>query len=500
MLKIKGIKRILAGFLISSVFLLNVTSVYAAVPNVKDNSKMGLYLYEDSTDSELFSHNGNKKMYPASTTKIMTAAITLEYVKDLNKTVKTGSELNWLPAGSSTAGLYKNEVLSYKDLLYGLMLPSGNDAAIVLACNVGNIINGEKTDKKSAYNIFVKEMNKKAKKIGMKNTHFNNPHGFHDKNHYSTPRDMTLLAAYADNFDYYNRVVSSTYYETITNKTTHKWSGHNALILESSKYFYKLAKGDKTGYTNPAGNCVVVSSKNDEGIKYYAAVLNASSSKDQFGYAKTLLKYGNEETHKLRIEEKGDTLFKYTVKNLALGERGEVKVKVNSDIEVYANKGYTEDNFTISFTPNDKYIKKTATEDMELVNSISENDKIGNINVYLNNKLFKTVPAYSKSDVDMKSAFDIFITNALIFIVLLCLVVMALILSSKYRTKKRIEQRRKARRRRLQNEIRYYGSASVRPRPSYNSDGRKIKVVKKKKPSNRRVVRKKVYKRGKRRR
>ncbi len=497
----KRLKRVIFSFLLTFILVFNINSnINAAAPTVKDGSSLGLYLYEDSTQSELYNYNGNKKMYPASTTKIMTAAITLEYIKDLDEKVTVGSELNWLPAGSSVSDLVQGETISYEALLYGLMIPSGNDAAIVLACNVGNVINGEKTSKKEAYDIFVNEMNKKAKEIGMNDTHFSNPHGFHDDNHYTTPHDMVLLAAYADNYDFYNRVVNSTYYETTTNKTTHRWSGHNYIIVKSSDYFYSLAKGDKTGYTSEAGRCVVVSSENSQGVKFYAAVLHASSTKEQFTYAKHNLKYANTETKKLLIEEKDETLYKYTVKNLALGETGELKVKVNDDINVYTNKNSTEDNFRIEFSPNEKYLKKTSGEDLELVNSIHEDDNIGNIDVYYNNKLFKSVPAFSKSDVNMRSAFDIFITNALIFISLACLIIMALVISSKYRTKKRLEKRKKAKRRRFQNEIRAYGSESVRPRPSYSEDGKRIKIVKKNKPQKRRPLTKRVYKKGKRRR
>ncbi|MGN8913589.1 serine hydrolase [Anaerofustis butyriciformans] len=497
----RRLKRVVLSFLMTFILIFNINSnINAAAPTVKEGSSLGLYLYEDSTQSELYNYNGNKKMYPASTTKIMTAAITLDYVKNLDEEVTVGSELDWLPAGSSVSDLIKGEFLSYEDLLYGLMIPSGNDAAIVLACNVGNIINGEKTSKEKAYDIFVDAMNKKAKELGMNDTHFANPHGFHDSNHYSTPHDMVLIAAYADNYDFYNRVVNSTYYETTTNKTTHKWSGHNYIIVKSSDYFYNLAKGDKTGYTSEAGRCVIVSSENSQGVKYYAAVLHASSTKEQFTYAKNLLKYGNTETKKLLIEEKEKTLYKYTVQNLALGETGELKVKVNDDIYVYTNKNSTEENFRIEFSPNEDYLKKTAGEELELVNSIHEDDNIGDIKVYYNNKLFKSVPAFSKSDVNMRSTFDIFITNALIFIALACLIVMALVISSKHRTKKRLEKRKKTRRRRLQNEIKAYGSQSVRPRPAYNSEGKKIKIVKKNKPQKRRPITKKVYKKGKRRR
>ncbi|MGO5358756.1 serine hydrolase [Anaerofustis sp. LCP19S3_F7] len=497
----RRLKRVVLSFLMTFILIFNINSnINAAAPTVKEGSSLGLYLYEDSTQSELYNYNGNKKMYPASTTKIMTAAITLDYVKNLDEEVTVGSELDWLPAGSSVSDLIKGEFLSYEDLLYGLMIPSGNDAAIVLACNVGNIINGEKTSKEKAYDIFVDAMNKKAKELGMNDTHFANPHGFHDSNHYSTPHDMVLIAAYADNYDFYNRVVNSTYYETTTNKTTHKWSGHNYIIVKSSDYFYNLAKGDKTGYTSEAGRCVIVSSENSQGVKYYAAVLHASSTKEQFTYAKNLLKYGNTETKKLLIEEKEKTLYKYTVQNLALGETGELKVKVNDDIYVYTNKNSTEENFRIEFSPNEDYLKKTAGEELGLVNSIHEDDNIGDIKVYYNNKLFKSVPAFSKSDVNMRSTFDIFITNALIFIALACLIVMALVISSKHRTKKRLEKRKKTRRRRLQNEIKAYGSQSVRPRPAYNSEGKKIKIVKKNKPQKRRPITKKVYKKGKRRR
>ncbi len=137
------LKRVLLSFLMTFILIFNIDSnINAAAPTVKEGSSLGLYLYEDSTQSELYNYNGNKKMYPASTTKIITAAVTLDYVKNLDEEVTVGSELDWLPVGSSVADLIKGEVLSYEDLLYGLMLPSGNDASIVLACNVGNIING----------------------------------------------------------------------------------------------------------------------------------------------------------------------------------------------------------------------------------------------------------------------------------------------------------------------------------------------------------------------
>jgi len=480
------LKRTLWGFLIVFILLFNITSdIYAAKPTVNSNSKMGLYLYQGSTESELFSHNGNKKMYPASTTKIMTSVITLENIDNLNKKVTTGSEVSDIPSDSSTAGVYENEVLSYKDLLYGLMFPSGNDAAMALARNVGKVISGrDNIGKKEAINVFIRAMNKKAKAIGMTRTHFNNPHGYEDKNHYTTPHDMALLAAYADKVDYYNRIVGSTYYETTTNKTTHRWSNHNATVLPYSKYFYKPAIGGKTGFFENAGKCVVNSAENSEGVKYFAVVFNADSSSDQFGYMKKLLRYGINDTHKLHIKDKGDTLYKYTVRNLSLGEQGELKVKVNQDILVYADKRYTEENFSISFEPSKKYLKKTNTEDYELVNSISENDKIGKINVYLNNKLFKKVDAFSKNNVNMRSKIDIIITNALILISLICIIVMALIISSRYRTKKRIEHRRNLKRNRLKQEIKSYGSMVPRKRPSYNERGRKIKVVKKKTPIN----------------
>lgn len=181
------IKNKIAAVLLSLFLIFNFSDVvYANAPNFDESRNIGIAVVEKETKSLLYGVNENKKLYPASTTKVMTALLTLENVKNLENTLKVSKELSMTPAYSSLAYLKKNEKISYNDLLYALMLPSGNDAAIVLAVNVGRVIADDPTlSYKDSYKVFINEMNKKCKELNLNHTHFVNPHGFHDKNHYT---------------------------------------------------------------------------------------------------------------------------------------------------------------------------------------------------------------------------------------------------------------------------------------------------------------------------
>lgn len=200
---------------------------------------------EEDTKRVLVSKNMNKKMLIASTTKIMTAVIAIESGK-LDKTVKVTDKV--LEAYGSAIYLSIGEKMKLEDMVYGLMMQSGNDAALMIAEYLG----GE--DK------FVKKMNEKAKEIGMKNTTFSNPHGLDEKTkNYSTAYDMALLMRYANADPTFRKITGCKKHTVKTNEKTYVWSNKNKLL-----YSYEYTTGGKTGFTKKAHRTLVTSASKDD--------------------------------------------------------------------------------------------------------------------------------------------------------------------------------------------------------------------------------------------
>lgn len=202
-------------------------------------------LMEEDTKRVLVSKNMSKKMLIASTTKIMTAVIAIESGK-LDKTVKVTDKV--LEAYGSAIYLSIGEKMKLEDMVYGLMMQSGNDAALMIAEYLG----GE--DK------FVKKMNEKAKEIGMKNTTFSNPHGLDEKTkNYSTAYDMALLMRYANADPTFRKITGCKKHTVKTNEKTYVWSNKNKLL-----YSYEYTTGGKTGFTKKAHRTLVTSASKDD--------------------------------------------------------------------------------------------------------------------------------------------------------------------------------------------------------------------------------------------
>ncbi len=229
-----------------------------------------VYLENLNAGAVVYEKNSNKRSYPASTTKIMTFIITAENVSDLENTSVTIKQdiISGLDLESTVMGLSSHigEKVSVKDLLYGLMLPSGNDAALVLADYVGGGISG-----------FVEKMNAKAAELGCKNTHFANPHGLYDTNHYSTAHDMALIAKHAMKIKGFMDICNTVYYTPDGFKTLHNTNYMLDSEAEGGQYYYQYTKGIKTGYLDEAGKCLVTSSDKN-GDKYLCVCLGAAFS------------------------------------------------------------------------------------------------------------------------------------------------------------------------------------------------------------------------------
>ena len=227
--------------LFSFLFFIGISNIYASTSSASE-----YVLMDQNTGRVLEGKNYNKPMLIASITKIMTCVIAIESGK-LDKTVVVDDII----LKSYGSGIYveMGEELTLNDLLYGLMLRSGNDAALVIAKYVGGSVDN-----------FVNMMNKKAKDIGMNNTTFVNPSGLDnsDSGNYSTAYDMALLTRYAMKYDEYKKIVSTKSYTLKTNKKTYVWKNKNKLLKED------YITGGKTGYTEKAKRTLVsTGSKNN---------------------------------------------------------------------------------------------------------------------------------------------------------------------------------------------------------------------------------------------
>lgn len=206
----------------------------------------------------LYENNSNEKSLIASTTKIMTALLAIESNK-LEEIVKVGDEV--LTMYGSNIYIEKTEEILLLDLVYGLILRSGNDASVSIAKHVSGSIDN-----------FVSDMNKKAKEIGMNNTIFNNPHGLDEKTkNYSTAYDLCLLYSYAYKYPIFRSIVGTKYYNTTSSLKAYSWKNRNDLLFN-----YDKATGGKTGYTPVAGRILVSSASNND-INLCVATIDRNS-------------------------------------------------------------------------------------------------------------------------------------------------------------------------------------------------------------------------------
>ena len=252
----------------------------------------GVVLYEVNSDTMLYAKNPDEKLYPASLTKAVTCLIVLENGKLDDMVTVTASALEGLDPEGSSANLDEGEEISVRDLLYCLMVESANDAGAVLAEYIAG------TEER-----FVEMMNRKAQDVGCTGTHFANPHGLHDDQHYTTARDMAkLFAAALKNEDF--RTISGTSHYTVP-ETNHSYARevyttNYMLGREIMDTFYdsRVLCG-KTGFTSAAGRCLMVAAEDEEqDFQLISVVLGAEEEVAEDGY--TVLRYGSfEETGKL---------------------------------------------------------------------------------------------------------------------------------------------------------------------------------------------------------
>lgn len=335
--------RLLSISLIFIILIIFLVPTQVIAESEKLANSKAYCVIDEKTNKILFSSNENKKMEMASTTKIMTAILAIENL-DLEKEVKITKDMTNIEG--SSIYLKEGQILKIKDLVYGLMLRSGNDSAIALAkLTSGSVEN------------FVKLMNNKVKSLNLLNTSFDNPHGLHSENHYTTAYDLARIASYAMKNEVFKEICCTKKYNLEGAVNDQKVFFNKNKLLST----FDGANGIKTGYTKDAGKCLVSSAERD-GTQLICVVLD---SYNIWVDSMNLLDRAFEQFKSVKIIEKGSIIF----------SKGENSFYVKNDSYLTLDKNKPLDlNYKFVFINKKSF-------------PIEANKEVGKIEIYNANKL-----------------------------------------------------------------------------------------------------------------
>lgn len=339
-------------------FVPNFRSIDAV--QATNSSAKGLCVIEKTSGRIIYSKNEDMKLPMASTTKIVTAITVIENCQNLDEII----EVNHSCVGVEGTSIYlrTGETMSIRDLLYGLMLRSGNDSAVALACHVGGNVNG-----------FAEMMNKIARKVGANNSNFTNPHGLHDDNHYTTAHDLALITAYALNNDTFKEIVSTkSHVIPQTNMSEKRYLTNKNKLLNT----LEGCCGVKTGFTKKAGRCLV-SACERENVTYVCVVLNCGPM----------------------FEESASMLH-------SCFQNYEYKQIIDKNKEIYNEYSIDDKNGRLYlYADEDFYYPIKADDELKLeysvkLNNAQRGDNVGEIKIFVNKHLKKTVKLFTMNKID----------------------------------------------------------------------------------------------------
>ena len=331
-----SLNKIVLGFVLLGIFC---TTANAQVADISVSAHSAA-LYIPELNEFLYLKNADEAMPMASTTKIMTALIVLENTEP--------DDIICIPdeavgVEGSSAYLKGGEELTVSELLYALLLQSANDVAVSLALHVGGSIDG-----------FAEMMNRRAESLGLKNTHFKNPHGLDDKEHYTTARELAIITAEAMKRDDFCNIVSTERKSFITEDRSRTYINHNKLLR-----MYDGCIGVKTGFTKKSGRCLVSAAERD-GLSFISVTLNAPS--DWADHDK-MLDLGFSRLEKIQLCDSED--FSYTLPVID-GEKESVKVG-------------NRDAASIILARENRYVEEFVKLNRYVVAPINEGDILGEV-------------------------------------------------------------------------------------------------------------------------
>lgn len=418
----KFLSLLIAFITLFSTFLNSANTSYANSdqPSIPAESAI---LMDYETGTVLYDKNGNEKVYPASTTKAWTAYLVLKYKPNLSEKITITKDPT---TEGSSMYLKVGECFTARELLEALLIHSSNDVAVVLAEYVSGSVEE-----------FVKLMNEEAKSIGAKNTHFNNPHGLPDENHYTTAYDMALMARECMSNSIFREIVkmkSVSFPATEVYPFERYFVNTNKFLTSNEKINYRgkdidikydIVDGIKTGYTDDAGRCLLSSAvKND--MRLISAVFK-SNGNDLYLSSRTILDYGFENYNKSTIITKEE-------------HSGNERVLFTKQKELIYEPEFSYKVLLKNGTPSSTYSVKTKLDKIKL--PVKKGDKVGTLEVYNGKELETTIDLVATNN--LNSIFGPIVENKLIHTILkICIValvsifIVLLIIRNKNKKKRR---------------------------------------------------------------
>lgn len=351
---------------------------------VEPDSRIAL-IYDRASGRILYEKNGNKQTPMASTTKIMTAIVVLENA-NLTDVVTIDSKAAGI--GGSRLGLKKNDKITVNDLLYGLMLRSGNDAAIALATYIGGSVEG-----------FADMMNEKVKEMGLINSHFVVPHGLDNDGHYTTAYELAKMADYALNIEKFKQIVG-------TKSTTIYINGYAKAINNTNQLLGSVSGvyGVKTGFTNGAGRCLVTACKRDN-LDIITVIIGADTTKQRTSDTIKLIQYAYKNFEIINIKD----IIEEKFNNWLEINQGRICVNkgIVNNIELLLEE-FAYETMAVKIGEIDK-VEIEANCIFYFEAPMREKQIIGNLKVEVNGELIEVLDIYNKNEIRKKEIKDYWI-------------------------------------------------------------------------------------------
>ena len=371
-------------------------------------------LYNTKEDKVMYEKNSTDKVSIASLTKITTAIVALENIKDLDEKITlTSADFKGLvEANASVAGFRIGQEVTYRDLLYGLMLPSGADAAQALTSNISG-----SNDK------FIDLMNEKAKELKLENTHYANSTGLDDSNHYSTVKDVLKVFKYALKNEEFKKIITTSKYTISDGSMTFR-----STLSKASALDIEYIKGGKTGTTGDAGLCLATLANYDD-TDFILVTTGAEDKLGNFLDHKEIYEYVRDNFDYTEVVNKKDILVTLPTKYL---KEDTIDFTGDKNINMYLENDFDKNNLKYKYTGIKLITRKNK-----------EGEKLGKVDIYYDKDKLATVDIILKDKPKFSIVKYLLDHKLLVGIVLLLLVI---IFSKKKQKKIKIKVKKKKRR------------------------------------------------------
>lgn len=341
-------------------------------------------LIELNSNTLIYEYQKDLSLYPASLTKIMTCMLAIEYGNASDVVTVSSAALQGLSEYGSTAGLLAGEELTLDELLYCVMVSSANEACNVVAEYISGDIDS-----------FVDLMNETAQNLGMSSTHFANTHGLHDENHYTTAYDLSILARWAWQSEQFRKYATvTTHVVPATNKSGERTlQSTNLLTDPSSSYYYDRASGLKTGFTTPAGGCLI-STASDGNLEFLSIVCGCATQSEttgdeRFSETKRMFQVAFESVSYQQVLSESNMVDMAEV--LYADGRSTVVIRAAEDRSVFLPADYGTDNFDFVVTYDNG---------LPLEAPLAEGERVGTVTAYYDGKPIASCDAVTLTAVE----------------------------------------------------------------------------------------------------